>query len=69
MGSDGSFYAEHGIFGDIIALKGKMVQMDAALRCDVGGFEMTIGQQNKYINSDWNDEKVLPLGLSTMQWV
>ena len=62
MGSDGSFYAEHGIFGDIIALKGKMVQMDAALRCDVGGFEMTIGQQNKYINSDWNDEKGFAIG-------
>ena len=62
MGSDGSFYAEHGIFGDIIALKGKMVQMDAALRCDVGGFEMTIGQQNKYINSDWNAEKGFAIG-------
>ena len=62
MGSDGSFYAEHGIFGDIIALKGKLCQIDAALRCDVGGFEMTIGQQNKYVNSDWNDEKGFAIG-------
>ena len=62
MGSDGSFYAEHGIFGDIIALKGKMCQIDAALRCDSGGFEVTIGQTNKYSTGTFDSEKGLTVG-------
>lgn len=62
LGSNGSFYAEHGIFGDIIALKSNLFQVDSALRCDVGGFEMTIGQQNKYVDSNWNEEKGFAIG-------
>lgn len=62
MGSDGSFYAEHGIFGDLITLKGTMVQMDAALRCDTGGFEITIGQTNKYETGTFDSEKGLTVG-------
>ena len=63
MGSDGSFYAEHGIFGDIIALKGKMCQIDAVLRCDTdNGFEVTIGQTNKYDTGTWNSANGLAVG-------